>query len=244
MPSAASGLGQEATAKPPQEAPSPRIAAPADSGSPAPDRARATPAASPVRLSAAPDKKIIPALELAYQAFNRGEIEHARVAWQQILQADRRNPDALHGLAAIAQQEGQAEQAVGYYLRALEVDPKDALAMSGLVSLKGQANPQQTESRLKTLLAEQPDSPHLNFALGNLYAQNAHWSEAQQAFFQAHIADPTNPDYLYNLAVSLDHLHQPRHAARYYAQALDAASRQVAGFDPAQAAARLKALQE
>lgn len=239
--------GQEAVAaERPQEAPPPRSATPAEAGSPPTPRAaaRATPTDTPIRLSATPDRKTAPALEHAYQAFNRGETEHARTAWQQVLQSDRRNPDALHGLAAIAQQEGQTGQALDYYLRALEVDPKDALALAGLVSLKGQANPQQTESRLKTLLAEQPESPYLNFALGNLYAQGSSWAEAQQAFFQAHVADPANPDYLYNLAVSLDHLHQPRQAARYYAQALDAAGRQVAGFDPAQAAARLKVLQE
>lgn len=196
----------------------------------------------PIRVSSAvrrPD----PALEKAHQDFNRGELELARVTWMSALQSDPRNTDALHGLAAIAQQGGQAEQAADYYLRALEADPKDALALSGLTSLKVSTDTRQTENRLKALLTELPDSPYLNFALGNLYAQDTHWAEAQQAYFKAHTADPTNPDYLYNLAVSLDHLHQPRLAAQYYERALDAARQQAAGFDPFQAAVRLKTLQ-
>ncbi|GEM_PF-1634028 len=220
-------------------------AAPTAAAHPAPPPAQQAPAQdAPIRLSATAEKKAVPALERAHLAFVRGESDHARTLWLQVLQSDRRNPDALRGLATLAQQEGQAELALDYYLRVLEVDPKDAQAVAGALSLKGQANPQQAESRLKTLLAEQPDSPYLNFALGNLYAQGARWAEAQQAFFQAHVADPANPDILYNLAVSLDHLHQARLAAQYYAQALDAAGRQRASFDQVQAAARLRMLGE
>ena len=135
------------------------------------------------------------------------------------------------------------EQALEYYLRALENDPKDALALSGLMALKAPADVMQAESRLKLLLAEQPNSPYLNFALGNLFVRSARWAEAQQAFFKAHTADPANPDYLFNLAISLDQLHQPRLAAQYYGKALDAAAHQPAGFDAAQVATRLKALQ-
>ncbi len=196
----------------------------------------------PIRVSAA-IRKPDPTLEKAHQAFNRGELELARTAWLNTLQYDPRNADALHGLAAIAQQVGQTQQAVDYYLRALEADPKDALALSGLASLSVATDTRQSENRLKMLLAEMPDSPYLNFALGNLHAQDTRWAEAQQAYFKAHTADPANPDYLYNLAVSLDHLHQPRLAAQYYGRGLDAARQRVAGFDVAQAAARLKTLQ-
>lgn len=196
----------------------------------------------PIRVSSAVPKPD-PALEKAHQAFNRGELELARTAWLGALQADPRNADALHGLAAIAQQGGQMQQAVDYYLRALEADPKDALALSGLASLGVAADTRQTENRLKSLLAELPDSPYLNFALGNLYAQDKRWAEAQQVYFKAHTTDPTNPDYLYNLAVSLDHLHQPRLAAQYYERALDATRQRVAGFDAARTATRLKTLQ-
>lgn len=195
-----------------------------------------------IRVSAAP-QKLNPSLEQAFLAFNRGEMNLAQAAWQRVLESDPKNSDALYGLAAIALQHQQPNLAADYYLRALEANPKDALALSGLTSLKGNADPQQTESRLKTLLAEQPDSPYLNFALGNLYARNTRWADAQQAYFRAHVADPRNPDYLFNLAVSLDQLRQSRLAIQYYNQALGAVTLQPVGFDPAQVAARLKILQ-
>jgi len=188
-------------------------------------------------------QKTNPLLEQAYQAFNRGEIDLAEANWNKVLAADPRNADALHGMAAIAQQRLQTGEAANYYLRALEADPKDALALSGLVSLRTSADTQSTESRLKTLLAEQAESPYLNFALGNLYARSKRWAEAQQAYFKAHTADPTNPDYLFNLAVSLDQLHQPSLAIQYYKQTLAAVSQQPVGFDTAQVSARLKTLQ-
>jgi tetratricopeptide (TPR) repeat protein len=208
--------------------------------------------AAPPQLAEHPDtvirlstksRKPDESMETAHAAFTRGETGLARSIWLKTLQSDSRNSNALHGLAAIAQQEGKPEQAAALYRRVLEVDPKDAVAYAGLLSITTPVDVRQTESQLKGLLAEQPNSPHLNFALGNLYMGDSRWAEAQQAFFKAHVADPVNPDYLYNLAVSLDHLHQASLAAQYYARALVAAKSQIAAFDPAQAEERMKALQ-
>lgn len=180
--------------------------------------------------------------EAAYAAFTRGEYEHARSLWLKILRHDNRNLDALLGMAALAQQEGKPELAEQLFRQAIEIDPKNPAANAGLLSLVPPTDSRLAESRLKGLLAEQPDSPHLHFALGNLYASESRWAEAQQAFFKAHVADPDNADILYNLAVSLDHLHQDRLAAQYYTRALAAARPGSIAFDPAQAKARLQAL--
>ena len=197
---------------------------------------------SPIRLTRK-QQAVDPTLEQAWQAFNRGEFALAQVAWQRALDIDSRNADALHGMAAIALQESRSGDAAGYYLRALEANPKDPLALAGLVSLKTSGDPRQTESRLKNLLAEQPESPYLNFALGNIYAQDQRWPEAQQAYFKAHATDPANPDYLFNLAVSLDQMHKAGLALQYYNQALAAAELRTAGFDTTQVMQRLKVLQ-
>lgn len=222
------------TASPPAAARKPVIVAP--------QAPSVTEADSPIRLTRK-RQAVDPTLEHAWQAFNRAEFALAQAAWQRVLAADPRNADALHGLAAIALQEGRGDEAAGYYLRALEANPKDALALAGLLSLRSSGDARQTESRLKILLAEQPDSAHLNFALGNLYVQDRRWPDAQQAFFKAHAADPANPDYLFNLAVSLDQMHKSGLAAQYYNQALAAAEQRTAGFDAAQVMQRLKALQ-
>jgi Tfp pilus assembly protein PilF len=236
-----------ATPAPAAVPPQPTFTAPAEQPAAQPAVRQAVPvqppqSPSPIRVTKAV-QKTDPLLDQAYQAFERGDMEQARTAWGKALAADPRNADALHGLAATALQRQQPGEAIDYYLRALEADPKDALALAGLLSLKAPADIQQTESRLKLLLAERPDSPYLNFALGNLYARDARWADAQQAYFRAHTADAANPDYLFNLAVSLDQLHQPRLAIQYYNQAIAAAARQPAGFDAGRAAARLRDLQ-
>jgi Tfp pilus assembly protein PilF len=197
---------------------------------------------TPVRLSKQP-ARIDDPQEAAYAAFSRGENELARTLWLKVLQSDARNLDALLGLAGLAQQEGKPDLAEKLYRQAIDVDPKNPVANAGLLALNPPIDPRLAESRLKGLLAEQPDSPHLHFALGNLYLAESRWADAQQAFFKAHVADPGNADYLYNLAVSLDHLHQDRLAAQYYARALAAARSGFATFDSAQAEIRLQALQ-
>ena len=128
--------------------------------------------------------------------------------------------------------------------RALIANPSDAAAQAATLSgTAAEADPQTAESRLKTLLSSQPDSAPLNFALGNLYSRQSRWPEAQQVYFNAVAADGDNPDYLFNLAVSLDHLRQNRLAAQHYRLALEAAAKRPAAFDRSKVEQRVGELQ-
>ena len=98
------------------------------------------------------------------------------------------------------------------------------------------------ESRVKTLLSEDPGANVLHFALGNEYARQGRWGEAQQAYFKAYTEDPDNPDFAYNVAVSLDHLRQPRLALEYYRRALALGVKRSASFDQSSARKRVKEL--
>lgn len=175
----------------------------------------------------------------AYERLQADDIAAAAEAYEKVLRTEPKNTDALLGMAAIAQRMGQPDQAGIWYIRALEADPKDVNAQSGLINLRGQSDPSASESRLKSLLAVQPESATLNFTLGNLYAGQKRWPEAQLAYFHAHTADPGNPDYLFNLAASLDHMHMPKLALEYYRSALAASSERRAGFDAKQVKARI-----
>ena len=185
-------------------------------------------------------------LERAYDALQAGHLDLAKRAYEQVLRSDAKSTDALLGLATIAARQNDDEAAQAYYLRALESDPTDATAQAGLVQMHGQTDPAQSESRLKTALANQPDAPALLVALGNLYAREQRWSEAQQAFFRAYSTDPDNPDFLFNLAVSLDHLHQTKLAIQYYQMSLAAADRspnRAIAFERHQVTNRISELQ-
>lgn len=183
-----------------------------------------------------------PALGKAYQAFTSGDIELAHQQYHKVLQQEPNNRDALLGLAAIALHRKQEGQAAGYYGRLLELDPADPDALAGLVGLQGQTDPVQSESRLKKILAQNPQAGAVHFALGNLYAQQSRWAEAQQSYFRAYGSAPNNADYAFNLAVSLDYLSQGKLALEHYQRALSLAQSGPANFDQASTRNRVKEL--
>ncbi|MBI2509037.1 MAG: tetratricopeptide repeat protein, partial [Betaproteobacteria bacterium] len=226
---------------PPESAPAPAPQSPR--GKPQPAAPAAAPAPAPgnaitvSRGSAEP--ALNPLLAEAYAALDANRLEPAQRLYNQLLRAEPKSLDALLGLAAIATQQDNHEEAIRHYLRMLELDPRHALAQSGLIGLLGRADPLAAESRLKQLIARAP-SAHLYFTLGNLYADQSQWAAAQQAYFQAHYLEPANPDYAYNLAVGLEHVSQPRLALGFYRRAVQlAAARGRANFNLAQAQERI-----
>lgn len=183
-----------------------------------------------------------PALLQAHAALMAGSLAVAEAAYAKVLASDARNADALRGLAALAVQRGEHGRAETLYRLALDADPADAVARAGLHGLGRVGDSTQEESRFKTLIAAQPEEHVLRFALGNLYAAQGRWHDAKSQYLLAHGADPAQPDYLFNLAVSLEHLGEPQRARERYAAALAAAARRPAIFDPALASAALRAL--
>lgn len=186
--------------------------------------------------------KLNPAVERAYIAFQAGDLAAAEREYGLALKSEPNNSDALNGAASVALRKNERGRAEILYRRAVMANPRDAAAQAGLTGLRGTGDPIAAESRLKDLIALQPDEPSLLFALGVAHAASNRWHDAQQAFFGAYAGDPDQPDYLFNLAVSLDHLHQVPLARQFYEKALSAAARHPAAFDMQQAAARLREL--
>jgi tetratricopeptide (TPR) repeat protein len=188
-------------------------------------------------------------LSTAYQALQQGDLNRSERAYKKVLQYDGRNRDVLLGLAAIALQQGRVAQAQHYYQQILQSYPQDSLAQAGLISSLGERSPDVSVSQLKTMLAQLsqkaenlPQLAYLQFTLGNVYARQQAWTEAQQAYFEAYRTEP-RADYAYNLAISLDQLHQYVAATHYYQQALQLGqSRERSGFDRQAATQRLQEL--
>lgn len=189
-----------------------------------------------------PEPVLNPLLTEAYAALEANRPEQAKNLYSQMLRAEPKSVDALLGLAAIATLEGNNDEATRHYLQILELEPRHALAQSGLIGIVGRSDPLAAESRLRQLIAREP-SPYLYFTLGNLYADQSQWAAAQHAYFQAHHLEPANPDYAYNLAVGLEHVSQPRLALGFYRRAVQlAAARGRANFNVAQAQERISRL--
>jgi tetratricopeptide (TPR) repeat protein len=253
VPGAIPGLPPVAAAPRPEPAPAPPVVAAAPE--PRITEPRSTeprtpaPRAAPTRQLAAPAAntrpapRVHPKVESAYAAYLAGDLATARSDYQTALKEEGGNRDALLGLAAIDVRSGRLESAEGTYLRLLQADPRDAHAQAGLIALRAnRLDPLATESRVKTLLAADPEAEALHFTLGNQLAQQERWAEAQAAYFKAFAADSENPDFAYNLAVSLDHLRQSKLALDYYRRAITLAEKRSASFDVENARTRVQQL--
>ena len=200
-------------------------------------------AAPPLRMERTNEAPRVPRdIASGYDALTRGDVAAARRSYQAALATDPTGVDALLGMATVEAQSGNRTAAAMHYRRVLEADSRNVTALAGLAALADHSRPEALEAQLRDDLMRHPDSAPLRFALGNLYATQRRWTEAQAEFFEAYRLDPGVADVLYNLAVTLDHLGQPRLAAEFYGRALEASKRQATQFDPAPVARRLAEL--
>ena len=178
-------------------------------------------------------------LERAYGALHSGGAESAAEAYRAVLGHEPRNRDAFLGLAAVAARAGRWDEAAAHYAGILAFDPADSVAQAALIAID-ERDPVRGESRLKALLSNEPRAAYLHFGLGNVYAAQSRWPEAQQSYLNAWRLDRGNADYAYNLAVSLDHLSRPERALDFYREALALSEKRPAGFEAAAVHARIR----
>lgn len=193
-----------------------------------------------------------PSLAEAYAAYRCGDLGRANRVYLQVLQSDPLQRNALLGLAAIAYHRGDTEVALTYYRRLLERDPGDPMARAGMLAMTPVSDISRPVSELKLLLAQYPETAALHFGLGNLYAAQKNWPEAQHSYAAAFAYERKSaggagilaPDYAFNLAVSLEHLGRNREALQHYKEALDLAGHQLpVAFDRTLAMERIAMLE-
>jgi Tfp pilus assembly protein PilF len=225
----------------------------AESGSAANENTSEFNKSAPLKLvSRTPAAGVDPTLLAAYEAYSRGDDAAAQKQYRQVLQGDTRNVDALLGMAAIALRQSRYADANGWYQKVLEIEPRNSTALSAVANSQissesagsATADYAGTESRIKSMLVQQPEAANLHAALGNLYAAQSQWSLAQAAYFNASRYAPNSADYAFNLAVSLDQLGKSSLALAQYQRALSLLnSSGASNLDKAQLEARIQALQ-
>lgn len=178
----------------------------------------------------------------AYLAYKNGNYRVAEDNYRKVLANSPENKDALLGIAAIQYIKGNFQEAYSLYYNVLKLYPHDNLARSSLISMHNGKNTEQSESAIKLMLQQEPESAFLYFTLGNIYASQSRWPDAQQAFFDAYRFESSNPDYAFNLAVSLDRIGQVNTALDYYNVALQLADTGTVNFNTATVLARINTL--
>jgi len=180
-------------------------------------------------------------LREAYDAYKSGNDSLAMTRYNQVLEIDPGNRNALLARAAINVQNNNGNAAIKDYQTLLLHNPKDSLAMTSLITVANYS-PLETESQLKLMIRDEPNSPYLNFALANAYGAQNRWQEAQGYYFKALENNPGDPNYAYNLAVSLEHIAQPVAAVAYYRRALDNIDNGLATFNREVVSQRMETL--
>lgn len=205
---------------------------------------------SPIRISRSQPMRN-PGMQMltAWSTYQQGDYAAARILYQQLLALDPDNRDALQGVAASAMQQGDMVSARQTYNRLLNLNPRDALARTGLLETTTASDPVQRETDLKALQTDHPEFAAVSYSLGNLYASQQRWHDAQQAYYEALLTartqaeGPVSPDYAFNLAISLERINQPEAALNFYREALELSEQLVPGFDLTILDQRLRALE-
>ncbi len=169
-------------------------------------------------------------LALAWNAYHAEQYGQAKTLYREVLKREKNNRDALLGLGAIAVLEENYSAAKAAYYTLLKHDPRDPIAIAALASLKSPETAAADLQHLLKMVRKNPTDAHLNFALGNNYAQQGEWKLAQQAYFNAWQSDPNNADYTFNLAVSLDQLGQRQQALKFYRDSLKKSAGKTVAF--------------
>lgn len=194
-----------------------------------------------ISKSKGPDKSAA-IVKQAYAAYRSGDYAAAKTQYEKVIKDFPDSKDGLLGLGAIAMYEHDWNRAFAMYAHLLKVDPRNAVAKAALINLVGASGDENRESAIKLMLNDNPKSSYLYFSLGNVYASQLRWADAQQAYFDAYRYDSSNPNYALNLAIALDRMGQVETALDYYNTAIKLASGKQAEFDEAKVQARIETI--
>ncbi len=152
--------------------------------------------------------------------FEFGKVDKAREVWEAILKQEPKFVYALRGLGDICLTEGQLDDAVRYFRRAVLADPENLsrqLTLGTAMLQAGQID--EAEKVLIALLEKNDRIPLAHAELGRAYLQKKDFESAVEHFESALQGDPNNAQTHLGLATALARVgrrddakvHQERH---------------------------------
>jgi tetratricopeptide (TPR) repeat protein len=139
-------------------------------------------------------------------------------------------PNAWNNLGILSAREGKTDEAIGYFQKALAINPEHAVALQNL----GNAYRQKKDwnAARKTLehgLALNPEDADANYGLGMVYAQLNDTARAYEFLQKALAARPAYPEALNNLGILYLRTGRAEEAKKSFAESI----RVVPEFDQA-----------
>jgi protein O-GlcNAc transferase len=144
------------------------------------------------------------ALDAAIRTFQSGQLPQAKLAFEQVLRLDPKEPDALHSLGLILFQLGEQEKGVQLVTQSTKVRPRHPETHYNLGIMhqrRGQAV--LAESSFRQVLALKSNHAQAHFALGNTLKELGKGDDAVKSFEQAVKLVPSWPEGHFNLGNAL-----------------------------------------
>jgi len=151
--------------------------------------------------------------------------KEARECFQRVLQLHANYPGTLpnswNNLGILAAREGNYDQAIQYFQRALQIDPEHSIALQNLGSAYLQKKDwPQAKRALERALELNPDDAEANYSLGMVYAQQNDTERAYEYLQKALASRPTYPEALNNLGILYLRTRRPEEAIRSFEQSI------------------------
>ena len=157
----------------------------------------------------------------AFAAHGASRLEEAELGYRAVLAADPKHADAWHLLGVIAQQRGQAAQAVDYIERALELSgPQEAYLSNLGVAYETLGRSAEAAVALEQAVALEPSSFTAQFALANALTSLRRLEEAVERYGRALVLQPDSASAHNNLGNALQALNRHNEAAACYRQTI------------------------
>ncbi|MBN1909544.1 MAG: tetratricopeptide repeat protein [Pirellulales bacterium] len=160
-------------------------------------------------------------LEAALTHHQAGRLDEAKRAYQEVLRAEPKHPDALHLLGVVAHQSGDNLRAVEYIKQAIQVCPSASLYHNNLgMVLQALAQLPEAAASYREALRINPQSAEAHNNLGITLYEEGRLDDAITCYLRALSIRPEYPDACTNLGNALQGQAKYGEAAAAYRRAL------------------------
>ncbi len=155
----------------------------------------------------------------------KGETKEARDSFERVLQLRPSYPGTLpnawNNLGILAAREENATAAIGYFQRALQIDPAHTIALLNLGNAFRQNKDWvSAKETLQKALDLSPEDPEVNYSLGMVYAQLGDQDRAYEYLKKALALRPVYPEALNNLGVLYLRTRRPQEAIASFEESI------------------------